>query len=150
MKTVWPYRAAAGAFAAMTLFAGAGNAQNAEFEIRFYLQPDSTGDNTLNKSVEIDDDLELTIEESRNEGRNRYIERDATPDEISAIETLIRERLAAYSTQVQERPDYPRIEVGLEIDSGAVTLEIEEHYPLGALPAAYLALQDRFFEDRFE
>ncbi|MEL6362948.1 MAG: hypothetical protein AAFR21_17900 [Pseudomonadota bacterium] len=124
-------------------------ADDLEFEITFYLQPDSTGQNTLNKSIQIEGD-EVTIEESRNEGRNRYVERKATSAEIALVEKLVRARIAGFDVAGAERPDAPRVEVEFEVDGGATTLEIEEIYPAGSVPDAYVDLQKVFFEDVFE
>lgn len=123
-------------------------AQDVELEISFYLQPDGSGQNTRNKSIELDDG-EVTIEES-GEDSNRYVERAATPEEIALITGLIKARFAAMDFTGAPRLDPPYIEVQFEFDGNIRKVEVEEVYPLGALPPAYLALQRRFFEDVFE
>ena len=133
---------------ALAAVAAPASAQDREVEISFYFQPDSSGENTLNTSVEIDGD-EITIEESRNDGANRYVERDATADEIALIEEFVRARIAAIDLTEAERPDQPRVEIQFEFDAGARTIEVEEIYPAGAVPEDYIALQERFFEGVF-
>ncbi len=122
--------------------------QDFEIEISFYLQPDRTGQNTENKSVALDGS-ELTIEES-GEPHNRYVERDATAEEAALLIELVRTRLAAVKFVGAERPEPPYVEVQFEFDGETRTAEVEEIYPLGAVPTAYVALQRRFFDAAFE
>lgn len=122
--------------------------QDYELEITFYLQPDATGQNTQNKSIQLEDGA-LTIEESGIE-RNRYIEREATEAEIALITDLIRDRFAAVEFRGAERVRPPYIEVQFEFDGNTLSVEVEEVYTTGNLPSAYLALQRIFFEEPFE
>ena len=137
----------AAAFVAVS--AAAAQASDYEIEVKFYLQPDDTGQNTLNKSVEIDGD-ELTIEESRAEGNNRYIERTATADEIKFLEAFVRERINKFELAPTERLDAPKVEVAVEFDGNTRVIEIEEEYAVGQVPKHYLLLQERFFNDTFK
>ena len=128
--------------------AAAAAAADREIEITFYYQPDDTGRNTLNKSIEIDGD-ELTIEESRNDGANRYIERDATADEIALVETFVRQRIEAFEFKTTDRLDAPKVEIKFEFDGETRSIEVEEQYAAGEVPKTYIDLQKRFFEDLF-
>lgn len=124
-------------------------AEDLEFEITFYFQPDDTGNNTLNKSIEIDGD-ELTIEESHNDRPNRYEEREATEDEIAYVRSLVEERITGFEFAEGEDVDAPKVEIEFEFESGNRSIEVEEVYAAGSVPDEYMALQKRFFEDQFE
>ncbi len=134
--------------AAMICATGALSAQ--EYEVTLYLQPDRTGNNTLNKSVELDlEDGEITIEES-GETANRYEDRDVTEGEAAAVIAFVETGIAGLDLSLGEQPDYPRVEVQVEIDTGTTIIEIESHYPAGAVPGDVLDFQRAFFEDIFE
>jgi hypothetical protein len=119
-----------------------------EYKIEFYLQPDSGGRGTLNKTVELDD-RELTIEESRHDGNNRYLERDATDAEVRMIRRLVRERITQFEMEAGEEVDKPRVRIKFEFEGEDRGIEVEEHYPAGKVPAAYVTLQEFFFDSAF-
>ena len=123
--------------------------EDAEISIELYLQPDDTGENTLNKSVELEID-ELTIEESRPEGENRYVERAPTAEETRRLMQLVYERTRGFELTADEGVDAPKVEVQIEFDGGSRSFEVEEEYPVGEVPQIYLDLQAMFFEDSFE
>ena len=123
-------------------------ADDIEYEITLYLQPDRSGANTQNKSIELEGD-ELTIEES-GEARNRYDEREATKREMRAIIAFVEGAVQNVDLTQAPKPDYPHIEVQVEVQTGATELEVTRIYPAGALPADVMDIQNRFFETVFE
>ena len=123
-------------------------AAEGEFELKLYLQPDNTGQNTLNKSVRLRDG-KLKIEESRNDGPNRLVRREATEAEIKILTSFISERLKSFELTATDDQDMPRVEVQFEFDGNSKTIELEEYYAIGGVPAAYVDFQKIFFEEVF-
>ena len=135
--------------ALLILFASPSHAAEGEFELKLYLQPDDTGQNTLNKSVRLRDG-KLKIEESRNDGPNRLVRREATDTEIKLLTSFISQRLKSFDLVATEDQDMPRVEIQFEFDGNSKTIELEEYYAIGGVPAAYVDFQKAFFEDAFK
>ncbi len=120
-----------------------------EYEIAFYYQPDSTGKNTLNKSIQLEDG-ELQIEESRNDGNNRFVERDATAEEADRIKTFVMQRIRDFEFVATDDLDAPKVEIRIEVNGNTREIEVEEIYAAGSVPALYLDIQKEFFNSAFE
>lgn len=127
-----------------SLFAIAAQGEGIEYEIALYLQPDRTGQNTQNKSIELDED-EVTIEES-GETQNRYVERDASAGEASAIGDFVATFFEGLELAPSEDVAYPHVEVQVEFQTGAMEAELTRVYPVGGVPPEVVALQRQFFE----
>lgn len=123
-------------------------ADEIEYEIVLYLQPDRTGQNTQNKSVELDGD-EITIEES-GETQNRYEEREPKRREAKAVREFVEDAFKGLKIEGTEDIDYPYIEVQVEFQSGTTEAEITRIYPIGGLPKDVMKIQEMFFNDSFE
>ncbi|MEM1131044.1 MAG: hypothetical protein AAGH83_11060 [Pseudomonadota bacterium] len=133
---------------ALGLTAGVAWTDEIEYEIVFYFQPDRTGENTQNKSIELDADT-LTIEES-GEAANLLIERAPTEAEAAQIESFVRKAFENLTLAPSAEIDDPYIEVQVEFKTGAMEAELARTYPAGALPEDVLSLQRLFFEDAFQ
>ena len=134
------------AIAALMAASGAA-AQDFEIEIAFYLQPDSSGGKTENRSIKLEDgELEL---EAHNSVEDVYTERDATAEEVEFLVALTKERFAAVEFVAGPRIDYPLVEVQLEFDGNNVAMELEYEFPVGDVPDVFVDLQERFFAGAF-
>ena len=128
--------------------AAADDLHGVELNVTFYLQPDSTGNNTQNKSIEYRRGR-IEIEES-GEDRNRLEKFDADTDDVEALLGLIKGRIEGFEFAAAEDFDPPYVEVQFEFDGDARTIEMEEVYPAGKVPAELLDLQKKYFESVFE
>ena len=126
----------------------ADDLRGVELNVTFYLQPDSTGNNTQNKSIEYRRGR-IEIEES-GEDRNRLEKFDADEDDVAALLALIKGRIQGFEFSAAEDFDPPYVEVEFEFDGDARTIEMEQVYPTGKVPAELLDLQKKYFNSVFE
>ncbi len=131
-----------------SLAATVAAADEVEYEIVLYLQPDRSGQNTQNKSIELDGD-ELTIEES-GEVSNRYEERAPTEIEVEAIIAFAENGFEGLDFAPTAEVNYPKVEVQIEIKTESLEAEVTRSYRSGALPEAVMGIQAMFFDTAFD
>jgi hypothetical protein len=126
---------------------GMAAAQDFEIAFSFYLQPDSSGANTENRFIKLEDgELQL---EAHNAVENLYTDRDATRDEVDDLIALAQAQVASVAFAAGPRIDYPHVEVQIEFDGNNVAMELDYVFAPGTVPQVFVDLQERFFADAF-
>lgn len=134
-------------FSWAVMLAGATSAQEYEIEFSFYMQPDSSGSNTENRSIKLEEgELEL---EAHNAVEEVYIERDATAEEIDYLVALARTQFTEIEFVAGPRIDPPYVEVEVAFDGNNVSMELEYEFARGDVPDMFVDLQKRFFAGAF-
>ena len=112
-----------------------------EIEIEFRLQPDSTGGNTRNQGIKIEDDeAEIYLD-----GRERDI--DAAKVDSKQLFELVETSVQNFKMEEGKRVRPPYVEVKMEFSGEDREIEVSYSYPSGEVPAELVKLQEKYLDE---